>query len=192
MSNAKTVSVLAVGVGGQGIILMSDIIAEAAFQAGYDAKKSEIHGLSQRGGSVTSNIRWGGKVYSPVIMDGDADFILSLDRIEVLRYAHMVRPDGLILTNSGYVEPTSVKAGQAVIPDDLDEQIGSYAKLVKVDADAIALKLGNKKIVNTVMVGVLAKYVDIPEKVWMDVLWKSFPEKIRDINVAAFKAGIQV
>jgi indolepyruvate ferredoxin oxidoreductase beta subunit len=184
----KSVDVLAVGVGGQGIIRFSDILAEAAFRAGNDVKKSEIHGMSQRGGSVTSFIRWGAEIHSPVILDGEAHFILGLEKLETLRYAHFVSPGGKIITNDLVVNPGVLPGGPA-IPDDLEEQIRSYAELVLVPATDIALKIGNKKAANTVMLGAFSRFVEIPPAVWDGVLRESFPEAIRQLNLDAFQAG---
>ena len=189
MSEPRSVNILAVGVGGQGIIRLSDILAECAFQAGYDVKKSEIHGLSQRGGSVTSHIRWGKKVYTPVIMDGTADFLLALEELEALRYAHRVRPEGTILVNDFSVPPVTVVMGAAAYPEDLYDQLASYAGVQQIDASSMAHELGNVRASNTVMLGALSRHLDIPDEIWQQVIHDSFPEKLRGLNKKAFARG---
>jgi len=192
MENNKTVNVFAVGVGGQGIIRFSDILAEVVFRAGFDVKKSEIHGLSQRGGSVTSNIRWGEKVYTPVVIDGEVDFLLSLEKLEALRYAHTINKNGKIIVNDFIVEPSTVKSGTAKIPENIDSRLQEYGDVTVVPATAMAIELGNKRASNTVILGVFSQFLkDIPESIWLDVLTEAFPEKIRQLNLDAFQAGRQ-
>ncbi len=190
MSENKSINVLAVGVGGQGIIRFSNLLAMAAFIAGRDVKKSEIHGLSQRGGSVTSHIRWGERVFTPVIMNGEADFILALEELEALRWAHMVKPGGLILVNNFRILPATVITGKAAYPENLRKRLAEYARVQVVDATGIAKSLGNAKASNTVLMGALSQHLDIEEKVWGEVLEKGFTEKIRELNQKAFAAGV--
>jgi len=190
MKTKKSVNVFAVGVGGQGIIRFSDILAEVAFRADYDVKKSEIHGLSQRGGSVTSYIKWGQKICSPVIMDGEADFLLSLEKLEALRHAHVVSKKGKIIVNDLIIEPATVTGGMAEMPEDLESQLSEYAEVTLVPATKMAIELGNKRAANTVILGVFSHFADdIPESLWLDVISQSFPEKLRPLNIDAFKAG---
>ena len=189
MNEIKPVNILAVGVGGQGIIRLSDILADAAFRTGYDIKKSEIHGLSQRGGSVMSHIKWGKKVYTPVIMDGTADFLLALDELEALRYAHIVKPEGIMLVNDFRILPISVIAGNAEYPEDLYGQLSSYAEVEKIPASKIAKESGNIRASNTVMIGALSRYLDIPEETWHQTIHDSFPEKLRSLNIESFEKG---
>ena len=136
MSAVTSVNVMAVGVGGQGIMRLSDILADAAFAAGFDVKKSEVHGLSQRGGSVTSYIRWGEKIHTPVIMDGEADFIVALEELEALRWAHVASTDGMFLVNDFRVLPAPVVTGTASYPENLDEQLASYASVERIEASS--------------------------------------------------------
>jgi indolepyruvate ferredoxin oxidoreductase beta subunit len=189
MSETKSVNVLAVGIGGQGIIRLSDILADLAFKAGYDIKKSEIHGLSQRGGSVTSHIRWGKKVYTPVIMDGTADFLLALEELEALRYAHKVKPGGIILVNDFSALPVTVVMGTAEYPEDLYDQLATYGKVERIAASKTANELGNIRASNTVMLGALSRHLDISDEIWESVLHDSFPEKFRALNTEAFERG---
>lgn len=189
MTETKSVNVLVVGIGGQGIILLSDILAEAAFESGRDVKKSEIHGLSQRGGSVISHIRWGAKVHSPVIMDGEADFILALEEIEALRNAHMARPEGRILVNDFRSLPATVVSGAAKCPEDIDARLVEFARIEKVPATKIARQLGNIRTSNIVLLGALSRYLEIPENIWQAAVKKTVPEKYAGLNLKAFSCG---
>jgi len=185
----KSVNVLAVGVGGQGIIRLSDILADAAFESGFDVKKSEIHGLSQRGGSVTSHIRWGEKVFTPVIMEGEAHFIIALEELEALRNIHILRTDGTAIINDYRVLPATVVLGDAEYPENIDGTLSEYGKVDRVDASGIAEKLGNIRAANTVLIGVLSRYLDFDEEIWKTVISRSFPGKYIDLNIQAFEAG---
>ena len=182
-------NVLAVGVGGQGIIRLSDILAEVAFRSGLDVKKSEIHGLSQRGGSVYSHIRWSEKVFSPVIMDGEAHFILALEELEALRFAHMVRPDGLILINDFRLLPATVVNHQAEYPDDIDEQLLEYAKFERIPATKLAADLGSVRAANIILIGALARHLDLDLDIWKAVVRDSFRPQFAEINAQAFDLG---
>lgn len=185
----NTVNVLAVGVGGQGIIRLSDILADVAFAAGYEVKKSEIHGLSQRGGSVTSHIRWGAVVHSPVIMEGEADFILALEELEALRNIHILKPEGTAIINDFRVLPATVILGAAEYPEEIDEKAAEYGSVERIDAAAIARELGNIRAANTVLLGTLSRHLEFEPSLWEKVLRKSFSEKLFDINLKAFEAG---
>ncbi len=182
-------NVLAAGVGGQGIIRLADILAEVAFEAGYDVKKSEIHGLAQRGGSVTSSIRWGKKIHSPVIPDGEADFIIALEELEALRNAHVLRPGGVIIINDFRLLPVTVVTGKAKYPENIDARLREYGTVERVPASEIARGLGNTRASNVVLLGVLSRHLGLPEKAWASVLSKSFPAKLLDLNLKAFEAG---
>lgn len=185
------VNVLVVGVGGQGIIRCSKIVMHVAFQCGFDVKKSEIHGLSQRGGSVTSHIRWGEQVFTPVIPDGHADVLLALEELEALRYAHMVRPEGRIHVNDFSVLPTTVLSGAADYPLDIDGQLAEYAKVRRSPATKIAQELGNVRMSNVVMLGAMSQSLDFPAEAWIDVISTSFPEKLVEPNIRAFRRGAE-
>jgi indolepyruvate ferredoxin oxidoreductase beta subunit len=185
----QIINILAVGVGGQGIIRLSDILANVAFRCGNDAKKSEIHGLAQRGGSVTSHIRWGKKVFSPIITEGEADYVLALEELEALRYAHFLKPGGTFIVNDFRIEPSSVLEGKAEYPADIDARLAEYGKVERILGSAIAKDAGNIKASNIAMLGALSKHFDILEATWLEVIKESLPEKLHELNEKAFAAG---
>ena len=191
MKNSGLINVLAVGVGGQGIIRLSDVLAAVAFDAGHDVKKSEIHGMAQRGGSVTSHIRWGSGVHSPVIMEGSAHFIVGMEELETLRNAHVLRTDGTIILNDFRVLPTTVVSGAAEYPEDMDARLAAYGKVERIPANTIAEGLGNVRASNTVLLGALSRHLDVPESIWTAVIEKSFPPRQLDLNQQAFARGRQ-
>jgi indolepyruvate ferredoxin oxidoreductase beta subunit len=188
----QIVSVLAVGVGGQGIITLTGILAEVAFRAGYDAKQSEIHGLSQRGGSVSGQVRWGVKVYTPIVMEGEADFLLALEELEALRNVHHLKPNGLILVNDYSILPATVVTGAAAYPADIDEQLAGYGRVCRVPATRIAQELGNVRMSNIVMLGALSRQLDLPDNVWPEVIRQYCPAKYVEQNLRAFAKGQEV
>ncbi len=188
--NESVKSVLLVGVGGQGIIRASDLLSAVMMKSGYDVKKSEVHGMAQRGGCVSSHVRFGGKVYSPMARDGDVDILVSFEKLETLRYLESLKTDGKVIINNEELYPPSVNLGEAEYPSDAIDFIKKYFKDVKVvDATAMALRSGDKRMVNTVILGVLSSYLDIKTSVWENVLEESFPPKILKGNIEAFKLG---
>ena len=183
-------SVTLVGVGGQGTILTSDLLALAAMHAGHDVKKSEIHGMSQRGGSVVSQVRYGALVRSPIIPDGATDVLVAFERNEALRFAHLLKPSGLLLVNDAERIPVSVSSGAHPPAANLTERLAAYPGLRLVPADRIAADLGNIRTANVVLVGALSKLLaDIPDTAWQSALRQRVPAKFLDINLAAFAAG---
>ncbi|MCP4376069.1 MAG: indolepyruvate oxidoreductase subunit beta [bacterium] len=182
-------NVLIVGVGGQGIIRCSKILAEVVVCSGLDVKKSEIHGLSQRGGSVTSHVRWGEQVFTPVIPEGQADVLLAMEELEALRYAHVVRPDGVIYVNDFSILPRTVISGDADYPQDIDGQLRQYAEVRRIPATEIARELGDVRMSNVALLGSLSQSLDFPTDVWIDVISESFPEKFVEPNCNAFRTG---
>ncbi len=187
----KTFNIVIVGVGGQGVILASKIISNAAMDAGLDVKQSEVHGMSQRGGSVISHVRIGKKVYSPLVTEGEADVILAFEKLEALRYSHWVKEDGKIIYADTKINPSTVVAGLAQYPDDVDEQLSNLkCQVIKIDAAKLAQEAGNVKAVNTVLVGALSKMLpEIKEDTWKEVLKKSVPSKVLEVNLKAFDLG---
>ena len=189
----KGYNVIVSGVGGQGIILASELLALAAMEAGYDVKKSEVHGMSQRGGDVVSHVRFSQKVYSPLIEQGTCDLILAFEKAEALRYLHYLNPEnGVVIMNALEIIPLPVTAGQDTYPQNIEETIKKYANLVVVDAIGKANELGNSRVANTIMLGVASKFFDIPEDIWIKVITNRVPKKTVEINKKAFELGRKI
>lgn len=188
MSNVT--NILIVGVGGQGTILASRILAGVAQSLGQDVKVSEIHGMAQRGGSVVTQVRYGAEVASPIIQSGQADVILAFEKLEALRWMPYLKEDGQIIVNDQQIDPMPVITGAAVYPADAIDQIKEKAgKAVVVNALSEAVKAGNAKAVNVVLMGVMSKYLDVDHQVWLDVLKETVPAKLLEVNLKAFEAG---
>ena len=178
-----------VGVGGQGILLTSDILALAAMHAGLDVKKSEIHGMSQRGGSVISQVRFGTKVFSPIIPDGESDILVSFERTEALRYAHLAKPGAKILVNDMERIPITVSSGLQPAAQDVDQRLAAYPGLMLIDANPLAVKAGNIRAANLVLVGALSTLVPFDEHHWQAAMRERIPAKLLDVNLRAFDLG---
>lgn len=189
MSNEVT-NVFIAGVGGQGILLASEILSDVALSRGLDAKKSEVHGMSQRGGVVTSHVRFGKKVYSPLIAEGEADVILGFEIAEALRWVHYLRPGGRIIVNEQKMIPPITTTGKFSYPENVEETIKKRVpKTTIIDAYAIALKLGNTRLVNTILLGVLSNAIDLEEDKWIKVIERMAPKGTGEINKQAFLEG---
>lgn len=189
MKNGIT-NVLIVGVGGQGVILASEILCEVARVMGLDAKKSEVHGMSQRGGVVSSHIRFGKKVYSPLIPSGEADVILAFELAEGLRWVHQLAEGGSFIVNDHKLVPPITATGKFFYPEDVMGRIRARAPKAKlVEATDMAKALGNPRMVNTILLGVLSQSTDLPEEKWLDVIEKMAPKGTGKINREAFLAG---
>ena len=186
----KTTSVLMAGVGGQGIILASDILSEVMLDAGYDVKKSEIHGMAQRGGSVSSHIRFGKKVYSPTIPKGSADFLICFEKLELLRWLDYSNEETRVIVNDLELNPPMVNLGEAEYPRELfEETIKKFKNLKLVPASKTALDMGNIRAANVVMIGIFSNYFDVEESLWLDKILGKLPEKLHDLNRKAFNEG---
>jgi len=186
----KTTSVLMAGVGGQGIILASDILSEVMLDAGYDVKKSEIHGMAQRGGSVSSHIRFGKKVYSPTIPKGSADFLICFEKLELLRWLDYCNEETRVIVNDLELNPPMVNLGEAEYPRELfEETIKKFKNLKLVPASKTALDMGNIRAANVVMIGIFSNYFDVEESLWLDKILGKLPEKLHDLNRKAFGEG---
>jgi indolepyruvate ferredoxin oxidoreductase beta subunit len=183
------VNVTLVGVGGQGTILVSDLLAIAAMMAGHDVKKSEIHGMSQRGGSVVSQVRFGPSVRSPIIPVGATDILVAFERTEALRYAHLARPTAVVLVNDAERVPVSVSSGAIPPLADADARLRAIPGLRLVPADDLAVKAGNPKTANVVLLGALSRFTPIPEDVWQSALSVRVPPRFLDVNRTAFSLG---
>ncbi|HHW99061.1 MAG TPA: indolepyruvate oxidoreductase subunit beta [Firmicutes bacterium] len=188
----KTVSILLVGVGGQGTILASKILTDVALRQGYDVKMTEIHGMAQRGGSVVTQVRMGAKVHSPLIEPGQADYIVAFEQLEALRWLHFLNDEGTMIVNTQRINPMTVITGAAEYPGDALEQIKANAPhMVQLNALEIAKQLGNMRVVNVVLLGAMAKQMDIPKEDWMAALEATVPSRFLELNRQAFQAGYE-
>ncbi len=186
----ETKNIMIVGVGGQGTLLASKLLGKLLLTRGYDVKVSEVHGMSQRGGSVVTYVRWGEKVYSPIIDKGEADCILSFELLEAARWAEYLKKDGVILTNTQKISPMSVITGAAEYPENLEEKLNALQiRLDAFDALKLAEQAGSSKVVNLVLLGRLSSYFDFTEEEWMDAISVSVPEKFLEMNKKAFLLG---
>ena len=188
--NDNVCSILMVGVGGQGTLLASEIISEVLMQAGFDVKKSEVHGMSQRGGSVVSHVRFGKVVNSPIIPEGDADILLGFELLETYRYMPLLKKGGKVVANDLEINPSVVSLGIEKYPDRLAEKICRMAgECVIVDGLQLASEAGNPKAANTVLLGALSRQLDIDESYWIAALERMIPEKALVVNKKAFQLG---
>ncbi|HZK44597.1 MAG TPA: indolepyruvate oxidoreductase subunit beta [Syntrophomonadaceae bacterium] len=186
-------NILIVGVGGQGTLLTSRIIAQVAVQLGFDVKVSEVHGMAQRGGSVVSQVRYGEKVYSPIIKKGDADIILAFEKIEAARWLDYLKPEGKIIINDEKVNPLPVMSGKLKYPDDIVDKIkGVIPDTIEINASDIALKCGNIRTANVVLVGILTKAMDMPVEEVKKAIKDMVPQKAIDVNLLAFQEGLKL
>ena len=182
-----TTNVLIVGVGGQGIILASEILSDVAMAVGMDVKKSEVHGMAQRGGVVTSHVRFGPEVLSPLIPKGSADVIIAYESAEGLRWCHELKPDGTIIVNPQRLIPPIASSKEYDYPIDALEQIRS--RNVEVDVTGICQEIGNPKLGSTVLLGTLSTQLSIPESTWLEVIQRRVPKGTEELNVIAFQRG---
>ena len=186
----ETKNVMIVGVGGQGSLLASKLLGKLLLTKGYDIKVSEVHGMSQRGGSVVTYVRFGDKVYSPIIDKGEADFIVSFEMLEAARYTEFLKPNGKIIANTQQINPMSVITGAVEYPSMLAEKIkAAGADLVAVDALSLAEEAGSSKAVNIVLMGILSKHFDFSEEEWIEAIENSVPAKFLELNKKAFALG---
>ena len=182
-------NIMVVGVGGQGTLLTSRIIGKTALAEGFDVKLSEVHGMAQRGGSVVTFVRFGDKVYEPVCEEGTVDVLISFERLEAQRYAHFLKPDGVMIVNDTRIDPMTVVIGAAKYPEGIIEKLSERYTVYTVDGASVAKSLGNSKVLNTVVLGLAAKHIGFAEDSWLEVLRATVPPKTIEINTAAFKAG---
>lgn len=186
----KTTNIMIVGVGGQGSLLASKLLGNLLVDEGYDVKVSEVHGMSQRGGSVVTYVRFGEKVYSPIIDKGEADFIVSFEKIEAARYASYLADGGKIIVNTQQIDPMPVITGAAEYPTDaLDKLIAEGIDVDAIDALTPATEAGSSKAVNILLMGRLSKYMSIPEEKWIAAIKKSVTPKFVEMNLKAFTLG---
>ncbi|ATW26333.1 indolepyruvate oxidoreductase subunit beta [Candidatus Formimonas warabiya] len=188
-----TKSILFVGVGGQGIILASKILTEGLLKLGFDVKMSEIHGMAQRGGSVTTQVRYGKKVYSPCIGKGEADILIAFEKVEAVRWLHQLKPGGTLLVNDYEIYSLPVLMGQESYPDQIVERLQEKVKNVKAfKAAQMAEDLGNIKAQNIILLGALIKALDLDGVDWFEILKEQIPPKLHALNIQALEAGMNV
>ena len=186
----KTTNIMIVGVGGQGSLLASKLLGNLLVDEGYEVKVSEVHGMSQRGGSVVTYVRYGEKVYSPIIDTGEADFIVAFEKIEAARYASYLKDGGRIIVNTQQIDPMPVITGAAEYPEDaLDKLTDLGLSVDAIDALTPAIKAGSSKAVNILLMGRLSRYIDIPCERWIEAIRKSVNPKFVEMNVRAFLLG---
>lgn len=188
----ETINFLLAGVGGQGTLLASDILAEVGLHVGYDAKKSEVHGMAQRGGAVVSHVRWGKRVASPLCERGTVDYFVAQEMLESLRWLEYLRPGGTIILSRQQLPPTSTVFGSDVYPKDeqVIEEVGKLAgKILALDAIGIAETLGNRRIANSVLLGALSSELDLDPEAWISVIESRVPPRHKEANRKAFLAG---
>jgi len=187
----ETRNIFLAGVGGQGILLAGEIICLTLMETGHDAKKSEVHGMAQRGGSVTSHVRFGRKVFSPLIPRGEADILVAFEALEALRWGGFLRKGGKLLVNRQEIMPTTVTSGRMQYPEDVYERIRKQHPGARmVDAMELARGAGNARTVNSVMVGAVSRELpDVPEKTWKKVIARRLPERLVSVNLKAFDLG---
>ncbi len=186
----ETKNMMIVGVGGQGSLLASKLLGRLLLTKGYDCKVSEVHGMSQRGGSVVTYVRWGDKVYSPVIDKGQADYIVSFELLEAARWTEYLKPGGKIVTNTQQINPMPVITGAMEYPQDLaGKMAGKGMDVDAIDALGLAEQAGSPKAVNLVLLGRLSKHFDFTEEEWMKAIEESVPPKFLEMNKKAFALG---
>jgi indolepyruvate ferredoxin oxidoreductase beta subunit len=190
--NGRITNIFLSGVGGQGTILASNILGQVFLESGYDVKKAEVHGMAQRGGDVTTHFRFGKKVYSPLIREGEVDFLLSFELLEAVRYINWIRPEGRIVINNQKILPPAVSLGQAQYPGNVEEVFRKHFKehVWVINGQEIARKLGNIQAANVVLVGAFSKFFpSVQQDLWIRAIKELLPAKLHELNVKAFYEG---
>ena len=190
---SKVKNILIAGVGGQGILLASEVISEVMLMAGLDVKKNEIHGMSQRGGSVVSHVRYGEKVYSSIIPEGEVDILFSFEMLETCRYLPLLRKNGRVIVNDWKIAPPSVALGKQAYPENITENIRQqFPTTTVVSGLDLALAAGNAKAVNTVLLGALSSILEFDRELWLTALRKMIPPRLLEVNLKAFDSGCRI
>ncbi|GFE60999.1 indolepyruvate oxidoreductase subunit beta [Geobacter sp. AOG2] len=188
--NKRITNILLVGVGGQGILLAAEILSETMLLAGFDVKKSEIHGMSQRGGSVVSHVRYGAEVFSPIVPEGEGDILFGFELMETYRSLSLLKPGGAVVTNDLRIAPPSVLMGQEPYPEGLTDRIRArFPDLLLLDGQKLASEAGNVRAANTVLLGAVSRRLDIDEHYWLQAIEKMVPKKALEVNKKAFLLG---
>lgn len=186
----ETKSIMIVGVGGQGTLLASRILGTALISNGFDVKVSEVHGMSQRGGSVVTYVKYGSKVNSPIVNEGEADLILAFEQLEAARWLQYLKKDGTLIINTQKIDPMSVIIGNSIYPDGVLDAINKAgAETTNLDALSLAVSAGSAKAVNVVLIGVMASHMDLNRDVWINAIKNTVPEKFLEMNLKAFDLG---
>ena len=187
----NTKNIMIVGVGGQGTLLTSRILGGITMDAGYDVKLSEVHGMAQRGGSVVTFVRYGEKVAEPIVEEGQADLLIAFEMLEAKRYAHFLKKDGVLVVNEQRIDPITVVTGAATYPEGIVEELEKEYSVLKINAMDEALKLGNSKVFNIIVLGMAAKHMDFSKEDWLKVIEKTVPPKTVEMNKKAFLLGFE-
>ena len=187
----NTKNIMIVGVGGQGTLLTSRILGGITVDAGYDVKLSEVHGMAQRGGSVVTFVRYGEKVAEPIVEEGQADLLIAFETLEAKRYAHFLKKDGVLVVNEQRIDPITVVTGVTTYPEGIVEELEKEYTVYKINAMDEALKLGNSKVFNIIVLGMAAKHMDFSKEDWLKVIEKTVPPKTVEINKKAFLLGFE-
>ena len=185
----ETKNIMIVGVGGQGTLLTSRIIGKTALNQGYQVKISEVHGMAQRGGSVVTFVRYGDNVCEPVVEEGMADVLIAFERLEAERYAHFLKKDGVIIVNDCRIDPMTVVIGAKQYPENIIERLSANHKVYLIDANKMAIELGNSKVFNSIVLGLAAKIIGFDKNSWLNVVKTTVPQKTIEINEKAFLSG---
>jgi len=185
-----SINILLAGVGGQGLVLTTKIICEAAFKQGYDVKSNDVVGLSQRGGKVWGSVKIGEKIYSPNILPGHGDFLIGLEPLEGLRLSYLMREKGTIILNKKIIPPVPVIFEKEIYPINLYDSLKEKFNVISIDATQEGIKMGSEKVANTILIGMLAKKIDIPNDVWYLAIKENVPTKFIDMNIKAFEFGL--
>ena len=193
MTENKITNILMAGVGGQGTLLASEILSEVLMQAGYDVKKAEVHGMAQRGGSVVSHVRFGQKVFSPIIPEGEADVLFGFELLETYRYLPLVKKTGAVVVNNLRIAPPSVALGKAEYPQDIAKKLKErVVNLRVVEGLELAEQAGNSKTINTVLLGALSNTLEPSYEQWIAAIKSLVPARFLDVNLKAFELGRQI
>ena len=187
----NTKNIMIVGVGGQGTLLTSRILGGITVDAGFDVKLSEVHGMAQRGGSVVTFVRYGEKVAEPIVEEGQADLLIAFEMLEAKRYAHFLKKDGVLVVNEQRIDPITVVTGAATYPEGIVEELEKEYSVLKINAMDEALKLGNSKVFNIIVLGMAAKHMDFSKEDWLKVIEKTVPPKTVEMNKKAFLLGFE-
>lgn len=192
----KEINIVLAGVGGQGTLVAGKLLGAVAVKMGWDIKVSEVHGMSQRGGSVITYVRMSEKVYSPVIENGMANFVLAFEELEALRWAGLLAKNGTMIINKQHIIPVTVKTGKATYPEKIFEELKTASKpgttIIEIEVEQLAMESGNVRCVNMVMIGVMSLFTQIPEILWQESISEIFPEKLQEVNRIAFEKGKKV